>query len=271
MQNSHPSMSEHNQKVYDNKKIAFNYLHDASLYPAEKELIDWLSPRLPEMRMLDIGIGGGRTTAHFANRVKQYIGIDYAAAMIETCQNRFPQRAQSTEFRVGDVRDLGAFTDQAFDLVLFSYNGLDYIPHEERLKALAEMARVTKSGGLLVFSSHNLMGFGQSPRPKKESWTRRMLIKSLLMLANGRTASLRTKPYSIIRDDGLGFRLKTYYVRPSEQLRQLSALGLNQVDVYGIGGNLLSQSQAKDQNMSHSRDQSLDLVRDEWLYYFATR
>ena len=39
--------------------------------------------------MLDIGVGGGRTTYYFKDLVKKYKGIDIAPKFIESCKNKF--------------------------------------------------------------------------------------------------------------------------------------------------------------------------------------
>ena len=75
------------------------------------------------MKMLDIGVGGGRTTLHFAPLVKEYVGIDYSQNMIKACQERFAQ----VSFQTADARSMGIFKDSTFDFILFSYNGIDYI------------------------------------------------------------------------------------------------------------------------------------------------
>jgi ubiquinone/menaquinone biosynthesis C-methylase UbiE len=48
-----------------------------------------------------------------------------------------------------------AFENETFDFVMFSFNGLDYLSHSDRLLALGEIRRVLKPAGLLLFSSHN--------------------------------------------------------------------------------------------------------------------
>lgn len=253
------AIADHNLKVYETKAVAGEYLGQDRLFPAEQAFFDQITHFLPNMRMLDIGIGGGRTTFHFSPKVREYLGIDYAASMIEACHTRFPNPAPNVSFAVGDVRDLSAYADGAFDLVLFSYNGLDYIPHEDRLQALAGMNRVTKPGGHLVFSSHNLMSLGIPSPTADQSWFRRTGIQALMFAINGRLASLRKNKYAIVRDDGCGFRLKTYYVRPSEQLRRLADLGLQEVSILGLDGK------------TFTKPDSVDDIRDAWLYYLAKK
>src|SRR3989338_8328332 len=48
------------------------------------------------------------------------------------------------------------FPNNHFDYALFSFHGLDYLfPEEQRTRALHEIHRVLKPGGLFAFSSHN--------------------------------------------------------------------------------------------------------------------
>ena len=55
----------------------------------------------------------------------------------------------------GDASNLG-LKDNSFDVVIFSFNGIDYIyPYIKRLAALKEIRRVLKTNGLFIFSSHN--------------------------------------------------------------------------------------------------------------------
>jgi ubiquinone/menaquinone biosynthesis C-methylase UbiE len=94
-------------------------------------------------RVLDLGVGGGRTTHSLAPHASLYIGIDYSRAMIEICQDRFPHH----QFEPGDARDLSRFPAGWFDFVLFSYNGIDFVDHADRLQVLKEIARVSHLGG----------------------------------------------------------------------------------------------------------------------------
>ena len=82
--------------------------------------------------MLDIGVGGGRTTYYFKDLVKKYKGIDIAPKFIESCKNKF----KNIDFECLNVLDI---TKQNinYDFILFSHNGIDnLLNHDEYLKAI---------------------------------------------------------------------------------------------------------------------------------------
>ena len=110
--------------------------------------------------MLDIGVGGGRTVALLAPRVRHYVGIDFIPALVEASRVRFP----INDIRDGDARKL-EFDDGEFDIAFFSINGLDSIGHDDRATALLEIRRVLKDDGVFLFSTHNYDGPGRTDRP----------------------------------------------------------------------------------------------------------
>jgi len=102
--------------------------------------------------MLDLGVGGGRTTPYLSAIASCYVGIDYSEEMIRACRSKFPH----LQFNVADASDLSQFADASFDSVVFSYNGLDCLaPREKRENCLRECYRVLKAGGIYIVSSHN--------------------------------------------------------------------------------------------------------------------
>jgi len=111
--------------------------------------------------VLDIGIGGGRTTGLLGPNARSYVGVDVSAEMVSLAQRRFPR----AELRVGDARELSGLADDRFDLVVFSFNGLDALDHADRSLALKAMARVVAPQGRVLFSSLNLDGVSFDERP----------------------------------------------------------------------------------------------------------
>lgn len=135
------------------------YARAEGLDPAEQALFTrYLSPG---MAMLDIGVGGGRTTPYLASVAKTYVGIDYSPEMIRSCRRKFPE----LRFEVCDAGDMSAFDEQSFDAAVFAFNGIDYLPTgAARARCLAEIGRVLVDGGVFIFSSHNARALGVVPR-----------------------------------------------------------------------------------------------------------
>jgi len=104
------------------------------------------------MSVLDLGVGGGRTTASLSRVAEHYVGVDYSEAMIRACRRKFP----NLNFVLADAADLSMFDDCSFDSVVFSFNGLDSIrPRAKREQCVRECCRVLRPRGIFVFSSHN--------------------------------------------------------------------------------------------------------------------
>lgn len=258
-------MFEHNYQAYMTRGIVQHYAQLCLLQPAEQSILDLLRDELAYMKMLDIGIGGGRTSQHFSKVVQEYIGIDYSHEMITACQKRFPSLAQSGVFAVGDARNMSQFTDDSFDFILFSFNGIDVISHQDRLQVFKEVSRVGKSGGYFCFSSHNLQGL-----EREFNWQNHISLNpvktyiNLVMLALLRFFNRSISPqkikdstHEIIQDESHNFRLKQYYIRPQEQLNQLEA-GFENIKIYSWKSGLELTTQ-----------QDLDTNVDMWLYYLC--
>jgi ubiquinone/menaquinone biosynthesis C-methylase UbiE len=139
-----------NLLTYNAPEVARYYAGLNYLTPCERLLFEtYLQPGIA---ILDLGVGGGRTTAFLSAIASRYVGIDYAPEMIAACRKKFPQ----LEFATANAADLSRFTSSSFDAAVMAFNGIDYvIPDQSRFRALEEIRRVLKPGGILIFSSHN--------------------------------------------------------------------------------------------------------------------
>ena len=254
---------DRNQQTYSSIGIVEYYAQLMTLQPAEATILKLLKSQLGRMKMLDLGVGGGRTTQHFAKVVAEYIGIDYAPKMISACQQRFSTLEQTT-FTVCDARDLSRFADNYFDFMLFSFNGIDYISDVDRLKVFAEIKRVGKPGGYFYFSSHNLAGFERdfdlkqqfSFNPLKTYVNLVMFVFLHLFNFPIDLKQLKNSAYLILKDESHNFRLNTYYVRPQAQLDRLKPY-FDDVKVYSW------------QNGLELTCDELHHHPDMWLYYLC--
>jgi ubiquinone/menaquinone biosynthesis C-methylase UbiE len=174
-----PALAETpNLRTYRVPEVASHYASLNYLTPCERLLFRTYIK--PGMSVLDLGVGGGRTTSCLSRVASRYVGVDYSEAMIRACRRKFPE----LNFLLADASDLSAFEDASFDAVVFSYNGLDcVVPDEKRLRCLRECWRVLRPDGVLVFSSHN-------PRSilLRVDWDRRRLRAFARRLVSSRTA-----------------------------------------------------------------------------------
>jgi SAM-dependent methyltransferase len=126
--------------------------YGTSGYLEAGEQAAFASADLEQAEILDLAVGGGRTTSFLAPDAARYVGIDISPQMVELARGRFP----GVDLRVGDLRELSGFADASFDAVVVSYNSIDALPREDRAPTLREFHRVLVPRGHLVLSMLNL-------------------------------------------------------------------------------------------------------------------
>lgn len=92
------------QRCGEIQEIVADNFFAAVLQPPEAVILSKLRARLATMRMLDIGVGAGRTMLHFAPVAGEYWGIDYSAEMIAACHARRPARVANLTLAFCDAR-----------------------------------------------------------------------------------------------------------------------------------------------------------------------
>jgi ubiquinone/menaquinone biosynthesis C-methylase UbiE len=212
--------------------------------------------------MLDIGVGCGRTTLHFAPLVERYLGIDYSEEMISICQHEYSSLNQNINFKTLDLRELSIFNQNEFDLILISFNGIDYINAEDRLEAFKEIKRIIAPSGAFCFSTHNIRSLNKlykfEFRKNVIEILKNIYKKFKLYKYNKNLDSLLFKKSAIINDGALNFGLNTFYIQPEEQIKQLLEIGFNNIRIFDLksGAEIL--------------DKQLLENKDFYLYYLCT-
>jgi SAM-dependent methyltransferase len=207
--------SSHNYEVYQLNSVVKDFAGTSDLFPAEELIVRKYESAIAAARVLDLGVGGGRTTSYLLSRCRSYQAIDYSPAMISACRLRFPECAPDV-FLVGDARDLSAHPAGGFDFIFFSYNGLDSVGHEDRLQVFAEIRRVLSPGGLFFFSTHSLHAY---PFPDSEVQARNEHVDLDLLRQQG--WYYLVDYYAVV---------VTYYIYPDVQRRQLEQAGFELVE-----------------------------------------
>ncbi|MFH0854451.1 MAG: class I SAM-dependent methyltransferase [bacterium] len=140
------------QQVKDNYNICAEEFSKTRFYNWEeiKNLADKYAKN--GMRILDVGCGNGRLSELFSDKELNYFGIDNSEKLIEEAKKKLEIRAN---FIIGDVLEL-PFRENEFDII-FCIAVLHHIPSKAlRKKAMIEMGRVLKPGGILIMTNWNL-------------------------------------------------------------------------------------------------------------------
>jgi ubiquinone/menaquinone biosynthesis C-methylase UbiE len=231
----------------------------------ERVLLDRVGTRWGQTDMLDLGVGPGRTAYTFGAICRRYVGIDYVPRMIELSRERVDE-SDRCRFETGDARDLSRFRDGEFEVVLFSFNGIDNISHADRLRVLAEVHRVLRPGGTFLFSSHSLNVFPFRLAWPEVSWRRpfralrwyggavRRWIRLRAANRSVDARAVRARGWSLLVSDAHGYGMQIYHVTPAEQRRQLRDAGF-MVDV------ILDQLGRPPADA--------DASTDDWLHYLC--
>ncbi|HIW73226.1 MAG TPA: methyltransferase domain-containing protein [Firmicutes bacterium] len=112
----------------------------------------------PDKSVLEVGCATGRYALAFADRVKEYHGIDLHPGHIAFFRRRIRERGLShVHAAVGDATRLDGVGDGRYDVVM-AFGPLYHLPEAEREAAFAECARVCRPGGILLFSYINKAG-----------------------------------------------------------------------------------------------------------------
>ncbi len=250
-----------NKETYEREDVVHYYTDVmVKLEKPEEAILRLLKNRLKDMKMLDLGVGGGRTTPYFAELVKEYVGVDYSRSMIKACKERFKLN-EHLSFKVADARNLKEFKDNSFDFVLFSFNGLDYMDEHDRIKALKEIKRVLKDDGVFAFSSHNLNSLETI---YSVCWSKnifksfkRIVKYCTIVIMNGTPEKLKKKDWAIIHDSSHKFGLQTYYAKPAFQIQQLREFSFKNLKMFSL-------EEGKEISTSN-----LEEVNDSWIYYLC--
>jgi SAM-dependent methyltransferase len=246
-----------NFRVYNEPAVAAHYAALDYLTPCEQFLFETYIPRGTDV--LDLGVGGGRTTPYLSAIAGRYLGLDYSEEMIRASREKFP----ALEFRVADAAELSWLGDASFGAIVIAFNGLDYvIPEERRKRCLRECSRILRPEGVLIFSSHNpravlvrpawdrqrLRDFAARFGSGRRQWSDPLVrfltplkaAHSFFRAATGSAVRISKRMVTLAFWRGDGYAndpahggLTTHYAMPSRVTAEVSALGFQIVNCTG--------------------------------------
>lgn len=169
-------MPSDNIQLYESDDVVAKYRANTtrlrSLNQAEKNFIDRFN--IKDKNILVIGCGVGRVPANLLLYGNTVTGVDRSQRMYEAARKAFPEESfKKLKFVLADAAQLEEIPDDAFEVVFFPLNAIDYTDtYQEREHNILEAGRKLKKGGLFAFASHNKMAYAFSPKVswKDRSW-----------------------------------------------------------------------------------------------------
>ncbi|MHB8658192.1 MAG: class I SAM-dependent methyltransferase [Solirubrobacteraceae bacterium] len=216
---------------------------------------EWLSGRV-----LEIGCGAGRILGYLLALDGEVHGIDVAPNMVDFCHSHYPK----AHVRVGDARSLGQLVDGSFAAVFPSYNLLDVFDEPDRRGVLNVIRGLLQPGGLLIFSSHNLADHDRARASRQAAsiaerarraltavnkppgYVVRLAVRKPREWRNRRRLGplqRRELDYALVNDVAFDFGLLHYYIRRDDQVRKLSELGYEVIEVLDLQGRTVPAGQ----------------------------
>ena len=111
---------------------------------AYQEMYQKIRKTIQNQKVLELACGTGLISNHVAEASKTYIATDFAENMLIQAQKK--KSTDKLHYMKADASAL-PFANKSFDVVIIS-NALHVIPNPE--KVLSEIARVLKTGGILI-------------------------------------------------------------------------------------------------------------------------
>jgi ubiquinone/menaquinone biosynthesis C-methylase UbiE len=234
----------------------------------ERAAVERVAAEARNQPILDLGVGAGRTVPLLRSISQDYRAVDYTAELVDACRQKYP------DLRVyhGDARDLSEFADESFALVVFSFNGIDAVNPEDRIKVLHEARRVLRRGGIFLFSTHNQRGPGHGERLQLGIYFTRnpfkLALRVLKALIRSPLTIVNYLRYSHLSEQAEGYSIRNaaahnhgiliQYITLEKQLQQLREAGFAaNPEIFGSRGGRVTAGE--------------DTSRQTWFHFIARK
>lgn len=199
-------IEQDNQKVREEMKRFYQTAHkymeriDSHGEKAYQEYVSFVTRIVPRGKtILDLGCGTGLSSYMLTKNGYKVIGADISPLSIEKASKTFGDKSSNLDYIVADGMDL-TFEEEAFDVVS-SFLLIEHISDIPR--ALSEMLRVTKKGGMIIVLSPSLLSpfmplsalinLFLKRKNKTPIWGEKNVYRLIKMLLKNTALSMRKK------------------------------------------------------------------------------
>lgn len=243
---------DRNRAVYSSGHLAHRFDSlGAWLDSGEWASVQSVLPFVRNQPLLDIGIGAGRTVGLLKLVSEDYLGIDYSPALLERARAHYPDE----KLILADARDLSDLPASHYRLVMFSFNGIDSLDHDDRMKVMAQVSRVMHPDGYFVYSTLNKEGglFDEPPwhaeiAPLSTLPERFLRSAARVVLRNADFRRKWRQWWSLRHEtrnhgdwgegrlNGPGSGLVVHWTTPGATIAELAQAGMEPVAMFGLDG-----------------------------------
>jgi SAM-dependent methyltransferase len=156
--------------------------------PLDRQLLDRFAASVRDVGpACDMGCGPGHVARYLHERGVQMCGVDLSPAMVEQAR----RLTAGVEFRQGDMMALDA-PDEAWAGIAAFYS-IIHIPRGDMARALGELRRVLRPGGLLLLAFH----IGDDTIHLDEWWGQKVCVDFFLFRPDEVAGCLRAAGFEI--------------------------------------------------------------------------
>lgn len=171
-------------------------------------------------RVLEVGIGAGATLPFYSSRVREIIGLEPAPRLVAMAQQAVKDSRAPVSF-VATSAEAIPLDDASIDTVMMTWT-LCSVPDAAR--ALAEIRRVLKPGGRLLFVEHGL-----APEERVQKWQHRL---TPFWKRNAGGCHLNRAISALVEDTGFRMeRLETGYMHGRPETNDVHVRGQCSTDL----------------------------------------
>jgi SAM-dependent methyltransferase len=145
--------------------------------------------------ILDFGSGCGRVTRYWRGAQARVCGSDYNSSLVDWSKRNLP----FAEFRPNKLAPPLSYADSEFDVV-YAFSVFTHLTEELQASWMAELARVLRPGGLLVFSTHGERYVHRLNESERRRFAAGHLVVRDDVSAPGSNACSAYHPMAYVRD-----------------------------------------------------------------------